>query len=276
MIGALRLAGAVMALLVATLVLALLFGLCRLFLINSGVRLVPRLFHLMAAWLLGIRVVLSGERINPNGALLVSNHASWLDIIALSTLAPVSFVAKAEVGCWPVIGWLARIQDSVFIDRRRKKDVARLLPVLRERFAQGLAVVLFAEGTSSDGTRVLRFHSSLFEPARQGGVLLQPIHIRYARWHGVPVGRRERPLLAWYGDMTLLPAVLLLLREGCAEIHIKVGAPMAAPIGMGRKELAALMRQQIRALHHSAAICEAEGRLRPSSSQTSLSAQASS
>ena len=115
----------------------------------------------------GVRVDAGGRAIARHGPLLVvSNHTSWLDITVISTLAPLSFVAKSEVAGWPLFGTFARLQRSIFIDRTRRKGAAEANREIAERLAGGDAIVLFAEGTTSDGNRVLPFRSAVVGAAR--------------------------------------------------------------------------------------------------------------
>jgi 1-acyl-sn-glycerol-3-phosphate acyltransferase len=139
--------------------------------------------------------------------LFVANHVSYLDIVALGSMLEGSFVAKAEVARWPVIGFLCRLQKTVFVERRAA-SVGAQIGVLHQRLDAGDNLILFPEGTSSDGNRVLPFKSALFRAAAAhcGGepVRVQPVTIAYSRFDGLPMGRNLRPYFAWYGDMTLL------------------------------------------------------------------------
>jgi 1-acyl-sn-glycerol-3-phosphate acyltransferase len=137
--------------------------------------------------------------------LYVANHASYLDVAILGSLLEASFVAKAEVARWPFFGFLCRLQRTVFIDRQAA-SVQSHLAALQGRLAAGDNIVLFPEGTSSDGNRVLPFKAALFRAAaaacRGHAVRVQPVAIVYSRFNGLPMGRRMRPFFAWYGDMT--------------------------------------------------------------------------
>src|SRR6478735_4349292 len=179
----------------------------------------PMSFHRMFLRLFGVRVV---ERGSPPGdvpTLVVSNHVSWLDIPVIGSLHPLSFIAKSEVENWPVVGLLAKLQRSVFIDRQRRKATAEVNDALAHRLVKGEAIVLFAEGTTGDGNRLLPFRSSLVGAAQAAlasdsveRVFLQPLAITYTRRNGLPVTRRERPFIAWYGDMDLGPHLKLFIR----------------------------------------------------------------
>jgi len=149
---------------------------------------------------------------------MVANHTSYFDILVLSSAARVSFVAKSEVASWPLFGTLARLQETVFIERAKRSQTVEARDLIRERLAQGDALVLFPEGTSNDGNRVLSFKSALMGAAEaelgtdaQGRVRhvpVQPVSVSYVGLYGLPMARDMRPLFAWYGDMELVPAFM--------------------------------------------------------------------
>jgi 1-acyl-sn-glycerol-3-phosphate acyltransferase len=216
----------------------------------------PVLFHRVFVGLFGLRVSQSGtppEAGEP--ALVLSNHVSWLDIIVLGSLRPLSFVAKSEIAGWPVVGTLARLQRTVFIDRARRADTANVNAAVAQRLSKGDLIVLFAEGTTGDGTRLLPFRSSLVGAARaalagEGGgpdrIRLQPLAITYPRRNGLPVTRTERPEVAWYGDMDLAPHLAAFLAGGPLDIHVVWGAPIAVEAGTDRKRATALAEACVR------------------------------
>src|SRR5215472_18232767 len=113
----------------------------------------------------GLAVSYSWEGSAPASGLLVANHLSYLDILVFSAIAPCVFVSKREVRSWPGIGWVASLAGSVYIDRSRHDGTHDVQPQLAASLAAGVRVILFAEGTSSDGRQVLPFRSSLFQPA---------------------------------------------------------------------------------------------------------------
>ena len=215
----------------------------------------PHGYHKFVCRLLGIRVHVSGA-LDPNSpVLLVSNHVSWLDISALSAVAPVSFVAKAEVGTWPFVSLLAKLQRSVFIDRSRRTLVKDKAGEIAERLAQGDNIVLFAEGTSSDGNRILPFRSSLFSAAsltpnaaNDNGpeAVVQTVAIAYTHLHGLPILRHERPMVAWYGEMDMLSHAWNVLKSGPLDVTIRLGQPVRLASLRDRKELAAFSEAQVR------------------------------
>src|ERR1700704_6325769 len=184
-------------------------------------RRIPGLFHRMMCAILGVRVRVIGRRMPEHPLLIVANHTSWLDIPVITAVAPVVFVAKQEVARWPLVGLLARLQRSVFVDRARRHKTHHVNAEIAQRLAEGDPVVLFGEGTSSDGNRVLPFRSALIGAARDalaeaehsGRVLIQPLSIAYTRLNGLPMGRLHRPMAAWYGRMELVPHLIRVLRQ---------------------------------------------------------------
>ncbi|MCB1520091.1 MAG: 1-acyl-sn-glycerol-3-phosphate acyltransferase [Hyphomicrobiaceae bacterium] len=218
-------------------------------------RTFPHWYHRRVCRLFGIRLEIDGAVVRDKPVLLVSNHTSWLDIPVLSAVAPVSFVAKREVGAWPGVSTLARLQRTVFVDREKRTAVGETAGEIIERLRLGDTVVLFAEGTSSDGNRVLPFRTSLFAAAKPpqrvaSGVpdaVVQTIALTYTRLHGIPMGRAERPLTSWYGDMQLPPHAWALLGAGPIDVRVVVGPPVPLDDFTDRKSLARHSEDEVRA-----------------------------
>lgn len=215
----------------------------------------PHWYHRQVCRLLGIRIHVEGA-VGERPALLVSNHISWLDIPVLSAVAPVSFVAKSEVGTWPLISWLARLQNSIFVERERRQQVKASANAIMNRLAEGGHVVIFAEGTSSDGNQVLPFKTSLFAAVKPGDghdamledrICVQTVGIGYTRQYGLPLGRRGRPGVAWYGDMEIASHAWDLLGRGPLDVHVVIGAPVRLSEFSDRKALAAFTQKQVHA-----------------------------
>jgi 1-acyl-sn-glycerol-3-phosphate acyltransferase len=222
---------------------------------RPAARRFPNWYHRKVCRILGVRLHIEGAVEPGVPVLLVSNHTSWLDIPVLSAVAPVSFVAKAEVSRWPFVSSLARLQRTVFIDRTRRVAVGDTAGEMAERLDQGDTLVLFAEGTSSDGNRVLPFRSALFAAAKSGGepdpakspVVVQTVALVYARLHGLPLGRGDRPLVGWYGDMEMQSHAWQLLKAGPLDVVVRIGPPVSLIDYKGRKELAEKTERAIRA-----------------------------
>jgi 1-acyl-sn-glycerol-3-phosphate acyltransferase len=217
-------------------------------------RKIPVLYHRTICTLLGVRKHVTGTRAQGR-VLIVCNHVSWLDISVLVSLAPVVFVAKREVASWPLFGLLAKLNRSVFVDRTRRTQTAAANREIATRLANGDPVVLFAEGTSSDGNRVLPFRSSLIGAVhadladgegRGEPVVIQPLSIAYVGLDGVATGRQHRPRIAWYGAMDLLPHLARLIRHGAIDVAITWGEPIAVTADHDRKALARTLEADVR------------------------------
>jgi 1-acyl-sn-glycerol-3-phosphate acyltransferase len=211
----------------------------------------PVWFHRILLRLFNVRVIERGRPPGKVSTLVVANHVSWLDIPVISSLHPLSFIAKSEIEGWPVVGLLARLQRSVFIDRQRRKATAEVNDALAHRLVRGEVIVLFAEGTTSDGNRLLPFRSSLVGAAQTAlihdsveRVFLQPLAIAYTRRNGLPVTRRERPSIAWYGDMDLAPHLALFARGYPLDVVVTWGEPI--PFNGNRKEATAAAEAEVR------------------------------
>jgi 1-acyl-sn-glycerol-3-phosphate acyltransferase len=132
-----------------------------------------------------------------------------------------AFVAKSEVGGWGVVGWLATLARTVYVERARPSRTGEQRDVIADRLARNDSLILFPEGTNSDGTRVLPFKSSLFSVADgHDDVLIQPVTIAYTRVNGLPVTRERLPDLAWIGDTELMPHALAFMRLGKVRAEI--------------------------------------------------------
>ncbi len=176
--------------------------------------------------------------------LFVSNHTSWLDIVALGAVLPGCFIAKADVGRWPGISAVARAGRTIFVSRART-GAGRKRAELAERLAAGDSLILFPEGTTSDGARVLPFRSSFLALAETDPPpLIQPVTIVYDRMDSLPVCRRNRPRIAWYGDMDIASHYAELGRHDWRATIV-----LDDPIELdgGRKALTATLERQIAA-----------------------------
>lgn len=162
--------------------------------------------------------------------LWVSNHVSWTDIPLLGMLAPLSFLSKAEVRAWPVAGWLAHKAGTLFI-RRGSGDSGLLNQQLGRHLQQGRHLLIFPEGTTTDGKAVRTFHGRLLSSAIDNGVALQPVAIRYVR-----AGSFD-DIAPFIGDDDMLSHLLRLLGSEVAEVEIQLLQPIASQ-DMNRNELA--------------------------------------
>ena len=202
----------------------------------------PRIVHRGCGWLLSACVKTSGTaRQNEDvPTMFVANHTGYADITVLGSLLRANFVAKSEIKKWPIYGWCARLSNCLFVDRRPR--FARVqTEAIRDRLRQGNNLILFPEGTSSDGNRVLPFYSSLFAAAdtevNGEQVYVQPISIAYTELDGLPLGRHLRPLIAWYGDMDIATHLWELIGLGKLGIEVKYHEPVRVKDFKSRKDL---------------------------------------
>jgi 1-acyl-sn-glycerol-3-phosphate acyltransferase len=187
-------------------------------------RRLPAFYHRWCCRILGFHVRTIGAPTALRPALFASNHVSYTDITVLGSLIVGSFVAKSEVAGWPLFGWLAKLQRTVFVDRRARSTASQR-DAMTSRLAAGDALILFPEGTSGDGNRVLPFKSALFSAAEKmqsiHPIPVQPVSIAYTRLDGLPMGRLLRPYFAWYGSAELAPHLWSMIGLGTVEVVVE-------------------------------------------------------
>lgn len=241
---ALQRSGAIIA---VTLIGLVVFYLARLLRIQAAER-IPQRWHEFCRWVLGMEVRIHGAEASPGPALLVCNHVSYLDVTAIASAIDVNFIAKAEVADWPILGFLARLPKTLFIDRR-PRSAPDQRDAIQKRLAEGARLVLFPEGTSSNGNYVLPFKSTLFSVAEtvdsERPVRVQPVTICYSRFDGFPMGRALRPCFAWYGDMTLVDHLWRCIGMGRVGIDLVFHEPVTPAQFPSRKALAHYCHSQI-------------------------------
>jgi len=203
-----------------------------------------------------------GVSVRPHGAvaaerplLIVANHVSWLDIPVLGSLAPMSFLAKKEVGDHPLGRALVALQGVVYVDRERRRFIPAVNARMAETMRAGSPVVLFAEATTGDGARLLRFRSSHFEAIRQAAIAdphaaaaIQPVYLRYGRLGGLPIVRFALARVAWYGDTTFAPHFWRYVGGAGAACDVVFGDPIRVTPDMDRKTAARLTEAAVRRL----------------------------
>ena len=167
-------------------------------------------------------------------------------------MEPMAFLAKKEVGSSPWTRWLVNLQGVVYVDRARRRCIPSVNAVMARRMAAGTPVALFAEATTSDGTRLLRFRSSHFEAARQAQAFIQPVYLDYRAIGGLAATRGDKPIIAWYGDMTFLPSLWRALACGGVACDVHYGAIVAAEPEADRKALARRLETAMRELKERA------------------------
>lgn len=213
--------------------------------------LIPLLFWRSLCGAIGLDVRVLGHSAAGQGrpVIYVSNHSSWLDILVLGGRLETCFVAKEEVACWPVIATVARLGRSVFV-RRRRSSMCRERDDMHHRLARGDNLMLFPEGTTSDGSRVLAFRSAFLSVAGQrlpdGQLpLVQPVSVVYDRLAGLPTGRFNRPLFAWYGAMEIAPHFWALAQHCGMRASVLLHPPIDPAAFADRKELTAAVWQAV-------------------------------
>jgi len=177
----------------------------------------------------------------PQRVLIVANHISWLDIFVLNTLQPSRFIAKSDIKRWPVIGLLVGSVGTLFVDRTRRRDAARINAQVENALAAGDVIALFPEGTTTYGRELLPFHGSLLQPVIEARGYVLPAAIRYTHVDGT---HSDAP--SYVGEMSLIGSVRQLLRARRTRVRLHLGVPLATA-GRHRREVAAEARRFIHA-----------------------------
>jgi 1-acyl-sn-glycerol-3-phosphate acyltransferase len=170
--------------------------------------------------------------------ILAANHISWLDVYALNTVCPARFVAKAEIRGWPLLGWLSRNAGTLFIERTKRSDTARINADIADVLKVGDRVAVFPEGTTNDGTALRHFHASLLQSAVTASALLYPVAIRYTDITG------KVSEAAPYVDISMLESLQRILRQPWIDVELIFADPIDSS-GKNRRELARGAEQAI-------------------------------
>lgn len=236
------------------------FALGQVVVLGTGIgnrRTLPRLWHRFIVRILDFRVHVVGDMSAERPLFLAGNHVSWTDIMVIGSVAEVNFIAKQEVKGWPVIGPLSRLQNTVFVDRERRRKSADQASEISLRLKAGDPMFLFAEGSTGDGNILIPFKSTLFGAASMAvdegaaeRVLIQPVSVAYTRLHGMPSNRLHRTHTAWIGDRKLLPHIVQLLKEGAVDVELKFGEPVEYRKGISRKEVARDVERGVQAMFY--------------------------
>ncbi len=175
--------------------------------------------------------------------LIAANHVSWIDIFAMNALTPVAFVSKDDVLHWPIIGTLARHNETIFLQRGSRGHAHTIGKDMANRLADGSWLALFPEGTTTDGTHLHPFHAALLQPAIDANVPVTPVALSYEDTHG------HRSLLpAYAGDTSLWTCFCAILSARQLVVRLQIGTPVSIELGSGnrgRKALAQTLHQQI-------------------------------
>jgi 1-acyl-sn-glycerol-3-phosphate acyltransferase len=187
---------------------------------------------------LGIQLRSSGSpRSGP--VLLVANHVSWLDILAINAVHPARFVSKADVRAWPLIGWLVACAGTLFIERERKRDALRVVHQVAQTLKAGEIVALFPEGTTSDGRSLLPFHANLLQAAISTETPVQPVVLRFA-----DSSDAFSPAAAYVGDTSLAQSLWWIVMAHGLEVNV-AWLTVEATAGLERRVLSERLRAQI-------------------------------
>lgn len=195
---------------------------------------------------LGLRVEIEGGIPAGVPVLLIANHISWTDVLALGSVAPIVFTARHDLATWPALGALARHYGALFVNRDRRRLIPAVNREMARKMAEGEIVALFPEATTGDGTRLKKFNSSHFAAARDllrgsqgvGSVAITPATIAYTRRSGLHLGRNGRAAVAWYGDTDFAPHLLDLAQGGPMRCRIRILAPIWCHAASDRKRVA--------------------------------------
>lgn len=230
----------------------------------KGRQLLRRLWCQGNCWLLNIKVSCQGVPFRACPTLLVANHVSYIDIIALGRFVDGTYIAKSDVAGWPLLGFLSRAVGTFYVKRHWRQALVQR-NAIAARMREGESFVLFAEGTSTNGLAVGKFKTSLMSVAEpwilDRPVAVQGVTIIYTRLRdGTPIGRDNCDLYAWYGDMELLPHLWEVLKMDGVELHIVLHEPVLSWSVQSRKVLGRELQDLItRTLAgHRGVACEPE------------------
>lgn len=219
---------------------------------------VAGLWHRTMSHILGVRVqIVRGNEDahlhHPGPVLYAANHISWLDILVLGGhLENASFIAKSEVAGWGFVGSLCNLHKTIFVNRSRRTESLKQRDALVERVQEGHSLILFPEGTSTDGMHVSAFKSALFSVAERADeacdhdLLVQPVTLAYTEVNGMPLVRSQKPWVAWLGDVELIQHLRQLMGRARVEAIIEFHAPVTVAEAGSRKALAAYCEQEVR------------------------------
>jgi 1-acyl-sn-glycerol-3-phosphate acyltransferase len=211
---------------------------------------IPYYFHKILLKFLGIKVTIKGKKLDNIPLLITSNHISWIDIPVIGSSFYCYFIAKSEISSWPIFGFLAKLQNTIFVNRSAKgKDIQNQVDDIEKALINNKTVILFPEGTTSDGNKVLPFKSALMSlsQTKDGkAVTIQPMIIKYTQFSGMPLGRFEKPYVAWYGSTDLIPHLFTLLECPPIDVELIIGEPLSPEQFTNRKELAKHLENCVR------------------------------
>lgn len=210
--------------------------------------IIPRIWHKGVCWMIGLEVEVCGTPVHDAQLIYISNHLSYLDIPVIGTILKASFIAKDDVAGWPVIGTLARLQQTAFISRSSNK-AKKVANALDDMLKQGKSLILFPEGTSTLGISVLPFKSSLFSlalPKTGTPIAIQPFIIDLISVNNAPPTKASRDIYTWYDDMEFAPHIWIFFKNKGAKVRLTFLDVVTPPAGQDRKTLCLQVEEQIR------------------------------
>lgn len=204
--------------------------------------ILPHVWERCVCFIFGLKVIVEGKPYTTGQTLYIANHLSYLDIPVIASVLKASFVAKEDVAGWPVFGFLSKMQQTAFISRSRTQ-AAKGRYALQNMLKDGKSLIIFPEGTSSDGQKILPFKSSLFSIAHdlqtKSELMVQPMTLSLVKVNGqLPHNQTVRDRYAWHGDMTLSPHLWAFLKGNGATVKIHFHPPEPANNFSCRKTLA--------------------------------------
>lgn len=210
-----------------------------------------RTFAVLLRIILNIKISLEGEwhRLEGGGYFIVSNHLGYADGVILGSLFPVVYVSKREVRRWPVIGQWTALCGTIFVDRKKKEKVPLLVEEMAKKLREKTNVLIFPEGTSTNGEKLLPFQSALFAAPLRAAATIVPVTLTYRRIDGQPLSALNRDRVYWYGDMEFLSHFwnLLALRsiEVSAKIHPRIETSHFKNNSLSRRQLSQACQESV-------------------------------
>jgi len=220
---------------------------------RNGWRIVAemtRRFVAMLMTIVGIRITVQGdlELLDIEGAVIAANHLGYLDGFVLGSLFPVNFITKGEVRRWPVIGLWTKLCGTIYIDHQRKGKITMAVEEIIERLDQKANILIFPEGTSTNGEHLLPFQTAPFAAPLRTHAPVLPLTITYRKIDGEPVAEKNRDKVYWYGDMDFMPHFWGVLGLKRVEVAVRIHAP----IETGQYKNNSLSRKQLSHACHNA------------------------
>lgn len=207
--------------------------------------IIPIIWHRCILKILGFHVRVEGTPVKGSPAIFVANHISWSDIVIFGSVTQLSFIAKSDVADWPVFGHLAKLQRVVFVERMKRSQAGQQANTISERLKQGEQLVLFAEGTTGDGLKLLPFKSTLIGAAHKAAktvgsnkIAIQPVAIAYTHRGGLKLSRTDMDGVAWVGDQELAPHLMGILAGSTIKCVLHFTPPIWVDAQSDRKAIA--------------------------------------